>query len=1127
MSEKTKSSLEELRARLASFRRAKRFFLASKNLLIILTVLIGFTLSAFIGDMIFPLPPAWRVGYWVAFYAALIVGVGFFLYPMFHRLSDESIALEIGQKISHIGDRLIDALQLWGTIRDNRYQYSTSLAESSIQDTARLTRQFNFRKTISRRPLILLGRSLFIGVILFGLLAVLFPGRFNRSAMRFRYPSAQTLQEEKIFFKVDPGNVKLLEGSPLTIQVQTFGPELNQLEFLTKNSGEDRQKQIVSTDDPNRFTIEYPMLRKGFEYQVSAAQWNSELYTVTVTERPIVIEIQLKFEYPAYTNLPPAIREINDGEVVALKGTSVYLTARSNNSLQKAELVFDDSSRVELDIRNQNQMEGQFRVMRNGFYHIEITDKDGVTNLSPLVYGIKVVDDEVPLVRILEPGRDVDINEDMHVNLLIVGLDDYGFTRLNLCYYTNRDTSVVTEKIAAFHKQSTDFTEEHNWNLIPLDMLPEDVATYWVEVYDNDTISGPKKSVSGMYTVRFPSLYEIYEEVDQQQEEQIANMDEMMEQGRELKEELDKLAREMKKEPEIDWQKQKEIEKVLDQQEKMAKELQNMSESLDQTMQKLEQNSEANLDIMEKMQEIQELMNEVSTPEMKEAMQRMQEAMESLDPEEIQKAMEQMNLSQEQLLERLDQTLGLLKELQKEQRMNAAVKKAEELKKRQDAISDKLCEPKDGDQSKEGKDSEDMKKTGEEQEGVKEDLDKLMKDVDDLKKMMEDEPEVSEELDKAQEQIQDEKVPQEMSELSQMMKSSQPSGKQCQSKSKKMQKALTEMTDKMKSAQCKMKSQMQKELVKAMKQQTQDLLTLSKEEEKVKNALQKDMNTPYNMDMGDLADQQMGLSKSLEKLADRVFETAKKSMAVRPEMLRRLGEAMQQMENAIEEMEANSPQKSSRSCSQAMAALNDAARQMMSASNQSSSSSSGSSGSQAQQKMQAMGQKQGELNAQTQGLFQQMGQNGLSMESRQQMARLAAEQQQVQKSMEELGREVKDRNDILGRLDDMAKEAEKVVKDLEERHVDQRTIDRQQKILSRLLDAQKSMRKREYSRKREAKTSENYSRRSPNELPADLLERKRDLHDDLLRSLKEGLPVEYERLVKSYFEALSKDEQTN
>jgi hypothetical protein len=97
-----------------------------------------------------------------------------------------------------------------------------------------------------------------------------------------------------------------------------------------------------------------------------------------------------------------------------------------------------------------------------------------------------------------------------------------------------------------------------------------------------------------------------------------------------------------------------------------------------------------------------------------------------------------------------------------------------------------------------------------------------------------------------------------------------------------------------------------------------------------------------------------------------------------------------------------------------------------------------------------------------------------------------------------------------------------VVDDLASRQVDQQTIDRQQRILSRLLDAQKSARRRDYSRQRQSRPGQVIVRRSPGELPAEIEDVDEILRRDLLQALSEDYPKAYQELIRAYFEALSR-----
>jgi len=140
------------------------------------------------------------------------------------------------------------------------------------------------------------------------------------------------------------------------------------------------------------------------------------------------------------------------------------------------------------------------------------------------------------------------------------------------------------------------------------------------------------------------------------------------------------------------------------------------------------------------------------------------------------------------------------------------------------------------------------------------------------------------------------------------------------------------------------------------------------------------------------------------------------------------------------------------------------------------------------------------------------------------MQRLAAQQAVVQQQLEELMQQIRGSSGVLGRLDQLGQEMDEVVKDLQRRHVDPQTIERQQRILQRLLDAQRSVRRRDYSRRRQAERPGEVVARNPGALPEDLGERQDALRRDLLKALKEGYPAEYQELIRQYFNALSKTE---
>ena len=174
------------------------------------------------------------------------------------------------------------------------------------------------------------------------------------------------------------------------------------------------------------------------------------------------------------------------------------------------------------------------------------------------------------------------------------------------------------------------------------------------------------------------------------------------------------------------------------------------------------------------------------------------------------------------------------------------------------------------------------------------------------------------------------------------------------------------------------------------------------------------------------------------------------------------------------------------------------------------------------EKMQQLSQGQGQLNQEGLNFFNN-NKGALTLEQQGQLKRMAAEQQAIKESMENLGQQVKDNSDVLGDVDHMAKEMEEVVKDLQAMQIDRKTIERQQTILSRMLDAQKSVREKEYSKKRQAEVGKEYAQKSPGQ-PRNYEDLKlKQLNLDLLRALQEGYGPDYEKIIETYFKSLNAD----
>jgi hypothetical protein len=205
---------------------------------------------------------------------------------------------------------------------------------------------------------------------------------------------------------------------------------------------------------------------------------------------------------------------------------------------------------------------------------------------------------------------------------------------------------------------------------------------------------------------------------------------------------------------------------------------------------------------------------------------------------------------------------------------------------------------------------------------------------------------------------------------------------------------------------------------------------------------------------------------------------------------------------------------------EAMVNLNRAALRMMESLQQQKQCQNGTNCNKNMSMMQSLCNKQSQLNQRTkQCMNPKPGENGMPS-GRDQLQRLAGEQGAIRKSLEQLNAEFGDSRQILGRLGDIAREMKQVEEDLAEGDVGEETAQRQLRIYSRMLQAARSLQRKDFTEQRRATTAETQPYYVPPALPADIFNDRMDLEDRLRQFLGDNYPPQYEEQIKAYFKAL-------
>lgn len=1104
---------QEIRQRLAAVRSKTLGVEITCQAQLFVALLFSLAITVILAELLFQLDSTTRTILVILFFFSLAAFASWFiLRPVFQRLgiltppSDHELARHIGEWFPSIRDRLLNLLQLHEEAsRGSRY--SPELIDASFEDFAGELQETDFLRSVDRTPILHSRKILFLSlfVALIPLLAV--PSSVGESLIRLVHFDREFVEPPSVSFEISPGDVEVVKGRDVGIAVRVHAndpvPPRSMLSLRWRPVGQMKlEERQLMLDSSGSAATTLNALRASTEYFAEFRGERSMTFHLSVVDRPVIRALRVRLDFPSYTRLPSRIQEEFVGDVTALPGTRITLTGSASKSLAFGRLTFDPDSVLQLSVRGR-QFSARFRLSRESSYKIEVKDDEGLLNAEPVTYRLNIVADEVPNIAILEPEPSIDIADATSVPLLLQIKDDFGFSRLRLGYrLAHSRYEAITDAIHFVDvplppRGKSVETIPYSWDLQPLHLAPEDVVEYFAEVYDNDTVNGPKRAQTSMYLLRLPSLEEVFADLDESHQETIDEISRSVEQARELKEKIASISEDLKKNKDPDWQQQKKMEETAKRYQELQQKMDDVRKKLDTMVDQMSQQNVLSPETLEKYQELQQMLEQLDSAELQNALKQLQQAMQNVNREQLQKALEQVTFSEERFRESIERTLDLLKRIQIEQKLDEVKTRAEELSTEQDSLANETAQEKPN--------PENLAKR---QEDLKKKLENLQEKSEDVQRRMEEffteMPE--QELQAANEQLKNNQTAQKMEKSARQLKAGQK--QQAQQLQEEVKKDLQNFSQQLTQLQQQMLQQQQQYIINAMRRATNDLLELSKKEESLKD--ESKTAPPGSSQLRENAQQQLNVLNGLGNVVDGLSELAKRSFVTTPEMGKAIGEAAARMQAAMRSLDIRSGVMASQEQNKAMESLNRAAMEVQ-RSLQSLMQQSGGQGSGG-----LLGQLQ-TMAAQQMSINMRMG--------AQDAARLAAEQEMLRKSLEELNKEAKETTDgkrILGDLDRIAKEMQEVVRNLEQNDVGRETIQKQERILSRLLDAARSTRERDFEKKRRSTTGTQVARRSPGELDPSLLEGRDRLREDLLKAMEEGYSKDYQELIRKYFDELQK-----
>lgn len=1044
-------------------------------------------------------------------------------------VDDIELARRVGERFPEIRDRLANVIQLTMSRDSNQ---SEALVEAALRTLYEAQAGLDFAQIIDTRKLIRAGRQA-AGVVLATIvLFFLFTPSLSLSYARLWAPHRSFQLPSSLVWHISPRNTQALQGESVEVEVtvESSATTPSRITLYTRSEGSDQvTSEILYADSAHTFRTTLMHMRQTVQYFAEAEDpvlrraSRSDEYTITVEKRPTVKRLEVEIEPPAYSGLSAQVLDENAGDITALKGSRIRIRTEATKPLRASDIVFSDSTRILMTLGEfaPNRSEGQFTLLREGSYHLSFTDVKGIASSNPVEYRMSIVSDDDPMIQLLDPEKDTDITESMQIRLLADLRDDFGLTRLLLHHRLDKTSSfretqkdyTVLDLSYLLDRDLVQQSVSYVWNYASLALQPEDVMSFYLEVFDNDVVSGPKSSRSAVITMRFPSLEEILAEVNNQQDQAILKADELLKESESLSKELDELQQELLKDKKLEWQDKEKAKELAAKQEKLQQEMKDIQESLQEMADKMSEHDLLSKETLDKYQELQKLMQDIQSQELQDAIRKMQEAMKkNLNLDQLKNTIKNFKLDQEQFQKNLERTVELLKRLKIEQTFEQLKKQAEELGRRQDQLNELAKQPL--------KDHE-REALAKEQKSLENGLDRLQQESEKQKEAIRQlDPQAStKQLDEAIDRMKSRATQKKMQASQESLSQKQQQESSDQQNRDEIAQELDSLASQLSGAQQEYLEQQNRAVMTAMQKIIYDLLEVSKDQESVmdETGLLHALNPKYRL----MTQRQSEVLANMGRVTENIIGLSNRTFHIGTPLGKIVGSALGNMNTAVKEMEErNATQVGQRQMS-AMNDVNDAVKMLLQSMNQMQQGASGTGLQSLLQQLEQMAGQQGDVNSGMEQLFGNGGNEGsLSLDQQAELGRRLAEQEAVRRSLENLQNQSEEHGQLKNQLDQMGKEMDEVLKDMQHQDVNRKTLERQRRILQRMLDATKSMQEKDYSEKRKSETGKEYDVRSPKDLPEGLLDRKARLREELLRLKREGYSKDYEELVRKYFEAL-------
>ena len=930
-----------------------------------------------------------------------------------------------------------------------------------------------------------------------------------------------------IELRVEPGNVTLVPGASFAVSARVAGTPAPPR--LTGNGPTPPAVLESTADGARRWRFDLPPVTHPRDYAVRVAGLTSPRYHIALAGEPRPVSFSCTIAAPAYARLPLQALSGTRGDLTALAGSRADVEVTFDRDLESLTSAVNGGAATSWSELTPRRWRGSVAVNGDGAWELEARAATGAGRFR---YKLSAIPDAPPVITVALPVGDLDLPAGQLVPYDVLAQDDLGVSELRLEWRKTAADAWREQSLATFRDEPREARATARWDASPLALLPGESGVFRFVAFDNSRVGSRGRAVSGEFRVRFPSLNDLYASLDQKQDDVAKALEKAAEQAKELQKSLDKLERQPHTQAQSpqnpSFERAEEMKKAAERQQAVAQQVDDAAKQMRESLDQAAERQAFQEQLQKKLREMSELLKNIQSQEFKDALKKMEEALKQMDRRAMEETLPQLQQQNKDMLQQLERSLELLKQLRQEERMEALARRADELKAQQDELNREHADsapqtpaetrPNDG-KNATAKDSA-QPQNGEPQSAKSALAERQKQAAQQSRELAKSARDAAHE---AEQQDPQQRLEQAANELEQNAaeqqenageRSQQGDSQGAQSAGQKASESLGRASDTMRQSAQQAQQEQDARNLAAVRRASQDLVSLSRAAEDNLDARQPTAQS---------ADAQTDLSEGVARVADSLAALSQQTPFLSNKVSAALGRAMQGLSQSGREMAQGGRERGEASGRGASASLNEAVKELRSAeSSMCQKPGSKSGGRTSSERLGEIGERQSQLNRQSRQIARRLSkQLSMAQGDPAELRRLADEQRRIREQLEEVRRDEDAKKSLLGRLDEAQKEMQKAEETIRQGEIGDDLEQQQTQILSRLLDAQRSIHRRDFDPEREARRGEDVAHASPAALPKDLFRENDRLRQDLLKADADRVPARYRTLIEAYLRSLA------